>query len=145
MLKFISNSEAETFEIGRKIGTKLKIGDVVVFFGDLGVGKTAFTRGICDALDIKNIHSPTFTLVNEYSGKLPVYHFDAYRITADDWVNSGFDEYLYNDGLCIIEWGENVADILPKESIEIHIKKNMDFDDCYRDIEVNLKQASTSP
>jgi len=135
MLKLISQSENDTFNIGKEIGSNLKNGDVVAFFGDLGAGKTALTRGISSSFGITNVHSPTFTLVNEYyADTINIYHFDAYRIDSAGWIDSGFDEYLYAGGICIIEWAENLADILPPEAIKITISTNLHKGESYREI-----------
>ena len=131
---FISNSEAETVKLGIQFAERLKHGDTVAFLGDLGVGKTAFTRGICEYFGERNTCSPTFTIVNEYES---IYHIDAYRITEDDWINSGFDEYLFDGKICIIEWAENLMNILPENTIFVKISKDAREDDCYRLIEIS--------
>lgn len=135
-MKYISNSEHDTYNLGAKLAQELKKGDVIAFYGDLGAGKTAFTKGICSHFGIDDVHSPTFTIVNEYNGSLTVYHFDAYRIDGDSWLNGGFDEYLYNDGICVIEWAENLDGILPPETIKITITRDLSKGDDYRNIEV---------
>ena len=135
-MKYVSNSEAETYKIGYELAKELKKGDVIAFFGDLGAGKTALTKGICGYFDIKDVHSPTFTIVNEYCGNITVYHFDAYRIDSQSWIDGGFDEYLFNDGICIIEWAENLTDILPDNTTRITITRDLSKSDDYRDIEV---------
>ena len=135
-MKYVSNSEAETQKIGYELAKELKKGDVIAFFGDLGAGKTAFTKGVCSYLGIDDVNSPTFTIVNEYYGDITVYHFDAYRIDADSWINGGFDEYLYNESICIIEWAENLDGILPKDTYKITITRDLSKGDDYRDIEV---------
>ncbi len=137
MIRLISQSENDTFNIGKEIGEKLKKSDVVAFFGDLGAGKTALTRGICSAFGITSVHSPTFTLVNEYyADTITFYHFDAYRIDSAGWIDSGFDEYLYSGGICIIEWAENLADVLPLEAIKIAISTDLQKGECYREITI---------
>ena len=135
-MKYISNSEQDTYNLGAQLAKELKKGDVIAFYGDLGAGKTAFTKGVCSQFDIDYVHSPTFTIVNEYNESLTVFHFDAYRIDSDSWLNGGFDEYLYNDGICIIEWAENLDDVLPKDAIKITITRDLSKGDDYRDIEV---------
>jgi tRNA threonylcarbamoyladenosine biosynthesis protein TsaE len=136
MINKISQSEADTFNIGVQIGKKLSKGDVVACFGQLGSGKTALTKGIASAFNISNVHSPTFTLLNEYSGDLNLYHFDAYRITESQWIDCGFDEYLYGDGICVIEWAENLQGILPDNAIKITMFRCPEFGDDYRQITI---------
>ncbi len=135
-MKYQSYSEQDTYKIGYKLADTLKKGDVIAFFGDLGAGKTALTKGICAYFGIDDVHSPTFTIVNEYYGDITVYHFDAYRIDGNSWIDGGFDEYLYNEGICIIEWAENLEEVLPKDTIKIHIGRDLSKGDCYRDLEV---------
>ena len=135
-MKYTSNSEAETYKIGYELAQDLKKGDVIAFFGDLGVGKTAFTKGVCGYFGIDYVHSPTFTIVNEYQGDITIYHFDAYRIDSQSWLDGGFDEYLFNDGICIIEWAENLTEVLPENTIKITITRDLSKEDDYRDIEV---------
>lgn len=135
-MKFVSNSEAETQKIGYELAKDLKKGDIIAFFGDLGVGKTAFTKGVCSYFGIEDVSSPTFTIVNEYYGNLNIYHFDAYRIDSQSWIDGGFDEYLYNEGICIIEWAENLVDILPDGTIKVTITRDISKHDNCRNIEV---------
>ncbi len=127
MNKLETHSFEETVEAGIKLGNILKPGDVIWLSGDLGTGKTAFTNGIAKALEIDAyITSPTFNLVNEYEGRLPLYHFDVYRIAdPDEMFDIGFDEYLNNGGVTVIEWGEQIAEILPSEIIRVTIEKNL--------------------
>lgn len=125
MIKLITASAEETAKLGEKTGRLLNPGDVIALYGDLGSGKTAFTVGVAKALGAGNVSSPTFTIVNEYRGLLPLYHFDAYRINSDDWLNCGFDEYLFGDGVCVIEWSENITDILPENCIKIAISRDL--------------------
>lgn len=135
-MKYISNCEKDTYEIGKKLAENLNPGDVIAFYGDLGAGKTAFTKGVCAHFGIEDVHSPTFTIVNEYNGDVTVYHFDAYRIDDDSWINGGFDEYLFAGGICVIEWAENLSDVLPKNTIKVTISRDLAKGDDYRDIEV---------
>ena len=124
MIKIISNSSDETEQIGAKIGEKLTGTEVIALFGGLGMGKTAFTRGLCSALEInEGVSSPTFALVNEYSGKFKVYHFDMYRVdTWDDLYSTGFFDYIGN-GILVIEWSENIEGALPENTVRITINR----------------------
>lgn len=119
-------SADQTIEEGRLLGSILKKGDVVCLEGELGTGKTAFTAGIAKALGIEGyIKSPTFTIVNEYKGKLPLYHFDVYRISdSSEMFEVGFEEYLYGNGVVVIEWANMIKDILPEEYIWVKISKD---------------------
>lgn len=134
-MKLITNSEKETLELGRLIGTKLKSGDVLSLDGDLGAGKTYMTKGIAEGMGIQDyITSPTFTILNIYEGDLTLYHFDVYRIDDPrEMEEIGFDEYLYGDGVCVVEWGSIVSELLPEDTIDVHIKK---LDDDVREIEI---------
>lgn len=127
MNKLETHSFEETVEAGLKLGKILKAGDVIWLSGDLGTGKTALTNGIAKALGIDAyITSPTFNLVNEYEGRLPLYHFDVYRIAdSEEMFDIGFDEYLNNGGVTVIEWGEQIAEILPADIIRVTIVKNL--------------------
>lgn len=120
----ISHSPEETERFGAEFAAKLEAGTVVAFFGDLGSGKTTFIRGVCRGLNVTDrVSSPSFTLINEYTGKLPVYHFDFYRITdTDELWELGWEEYFYGAGVCLIEWAEHVSDFLPENRIEIHLQ-----------------------
>lgn len=114
-----TQSAEETFKEGKIFGKGLGSGDVVALTGDLGAGKTVFAQGICEALGVKNsIISPTFTIVNEYEGLPKVFHFDAYRIdNQKDFISIGFEDYLLEEGICIIEWADKVKDLLPERTI----------------------------
>jgi tRNA threonylcarbamoyladenosine biosynthesis protein TsaE len=136
MMNIITRSEEETSKVGKFIGEKLVLGDIIALNGDLGAGKTHFTKGIAEGLGILDyITSPTFTIVNEYEGKIPLYHFDVYRIEdIEEMYEIGFEEYLYGNGVCVIEWSDIVRDLLPKNIINIYIKK---IDATTREIEIN--------
>lgn len=127
MKQFKTFSAEETMLVGKALGKILTIGDVVCLTGDLGTGKTAFTNGIAVALGIDDyITSPTFTIVNEYKTEIPLYHFDVYRIAEpEEMFDIGFEEYLYGDGVVVIEWAELIKDILPKELIWVTISKEL--------------------
>lgn len=124
MIRLISNSPKDTETIGAKIASKLKGNEVIALFGGLGMGKTAFTRGLCSSLGISDgVSSPTFALVNEYSGKYRVYHFDMYRVTTwDDLYSTGFFDYIGN-GILVIEWSENIEGALPENAVKISISR----------------------
>lgn len=124
MLELFSNSAEDTINIGKKIGSSLTKGTVIAFKGTLAAGKTTLTKGIAESLEIDEvITSPTFTLVSEYEGKLPLYHFDVYRLdTVEDFLNIGSEEMMYGDGVCAIEWSEKIESALPKDAIIIEIE-----------------------
>ncbi|MFZ5516200.1 MAG: tRNA (adenosine(37)-N6)-threonylcarbamoyltransferase complex ATPase subunit type 1 TsaE [Candidatus Zhuqueibacterota bacterium] len=121
---FVSYSDAETMAWGEKISRSLRPGDVVAFFGDLGSGKTRTVQGICRGLGcFEQVSSPTFTLINEYSGTFPVYHFDLYRIESEREIyDLGYEEYFNGDGVCLIEWAERIAGLLPAIRIDIFLE-----------------------
>lgn len=134
-----SNSEQETFELGIKIGQEAKPGDVFTLIGDLGVGKTVFTQGVAKGLDIDdNICSPTFTIVQVYDeGRMPFYHFDVYRIgDISEMDEIGYEEYVYGDGVSLIEWANLIEEILPDTYTKIEIIKDLSKGFDYRRIEI---------
>ena len=124
MYKYISNSEKETINLGKKFAKQLKRNDIVVLTGNLGAGKTKFVQGILEFFGLeKEISSPTFTIVNEYDAKhFSIYHFDIYRLNnIDEFYEMGGDEYFTKDGVCIIEWGESLEPILKGNYYKISI------------------------
>ncbi len=128
MIKETYNPE-DTFKLGYEIGQKLEKGDIICLIGDLGVGKTVFTQGVANGLGVQEyVNSPTFTLVQEYTeGRLPMYHFDVYRISSPwDMDDLGYEEYFYGDGVCLIEWGNLIKELLPLNTIYITIEKNLE-------------------
>ncbi|MDE7282218.1 MAG: tRNA (adenosine(37)-N6)-threonylcarbamoyltransferase complex ATPase subunit type 1 TsaE [Lachnospiraceae bacterium] len=134
-----THSTQETFEFGKKIGERARAGEVYSLIGDLGVGKTVFTQGVASGLEIKeSVNSPTFTIMQVYDeGRLPFYHFDVYRIgDIEEMDEIGYDEYLYGDGVCLIEWANLIEEILPKKYIRITIEKNLEKGFEYRKITV---------
>ena len=135
MLTFTTKSEEETIEIGRKIGRLLKKGDIIAMQGTLAAGKTTITKGIAQALGITDtITSPTFCLISEYYGSMPLYHFDVYRLDGtEDFINLGADDMLYGDGVSIIEWSEKIMDELPSRTIVLRLTPQ---DDGSRLIEI---------
>ena len=125
---FYSNSPRQTEEVGEKLAKTLKPGAVIAYKGDLGAGKTAFTRGLARGLGAdEQVTSPTYTIVNEYlSGRMPLFHFDMYRLScSDDLFDIGWEDYLERNGVCAVEWSENVADAL-EDPIVVEISKTGD-------------------
>lgn len=122
-MKQITHSAEETIKFAEKLGRLLKAGDMIAYKGGLGAGKTTFTRGLAIGLGLgDNVTSPTFALVNEYCGDIDLYHFDMYRITnEDDLESSGFYDYDFENNVAAVEWSENIADFLPKNTIYITI------------------------
>lgn len=134
-----SNSPKETENIAKAFSKELKAGDVVCLNGDLGTGKTAFVGGLVRALGfMEPISSPTFTVINCYEGgKFPIYHFDVYRIEdCDEMYEIGYEEYVYGDGITLIEWSEKIAEILPDTRYEITIEKDYDKHEDFRKISI---------
>ena len=124
-MEYITNSPAETEAVGAFLAEQLTPGMVIAYRGDLGAGKTAFTRGLARGLGIKDpVTSPTYTIVNEYlGGRIPLFHFDMYRLScADDLFDIGWEDYLERGGVCAVEWSENVADAL-EDPITVTIEK----------------------
>ena len=124
-----SASEQETEAIGRELAQQLAPGAVVAFTGDLGAGKTAFVRGMAQGLGIsQRVTSPTFTIVNEYEGgRLPLFHFDMYRLgSADELFDIGWEDYLARGGVCAVEWSENVSDALDGDCLRVDIRRGGD-------------------
>lgn len=136
-----SNSEKETENIAKAFSQELIPGDVICLNGDLGAGKTAFVQGIAKGLLVDGyVSSPTFTIVNCYDGRLPLYHFDVYRIgSSEEMYDIGYEEYVYGNGVSVIEWSEIIADILPEKRYEITIKKNLDMHENYREITIEKR------
>ena len=123
-IELISNSEAQTIQFGERLGRLLKKGDVIALAGELGSGKTYFTKGIAKGLGIPpdSVTSPSFTLVNEYEGRYRLFHIDAYRLEKEDFLSAGLDEYLYKDGITVMEWADRWPEILPKDTIWVRFE-----------------------
>ena len=124
-MEFITHSPEETEKVGQALGAVLTPGTILAYEGDLGAGKTAFTRGLARGLSAKDtVTSPTYTIVNEYlSGRMPLFHFDMYRLaSSDDLWDIGWDDYLERGGVCAVEWSENVADAM-EDAIRVRIEK----------------------
>ena len=125
-IKIISNSAEQTFEIARHIGEKAKDGDLFALSGELGSGKTCFTKGLALGLGVSaeyQITSPTFTLINEYPARCKLYHFDVYRLSSySEFEDLGYEEYFAGDGVVVIEWAEKIAKLIPRDSIFINFE-----------------------
>ena len=138
-----SESEKETFSLGYKLGRCASPGDIYCLNGDLGVGKTVFTAGFAQGLAIPvPVCSPTFTILQVYEeGRIPLYHFDVYRIAdASEMEEIGFDEYAFGEGVCLIEWGNRIEDILPENTIHVSIEKDLSRGFDYRLIKIEDKE-----
>ena len=124
-MQFVSHSTQETEQFGEEVAKSLRGGDVLAFTGSLGMGKTAFTRGLARGLGCRGrVTSPTFTIVNEYDGKTPLFHFDMYRLgSSDELFDIGWDSSLARGGVCAVEWSERVSDALPDDTIYVDIAR----------------------
>lgn len=131
MVKIVLKGLKETEEFGQKLGSLLEGGDLLSLTGDLGAGKTTLTKSIGIGLEISDyITSPTFTLINEYKGRVWLYHFDVYRLEGEeDLLDLGYEDYFYSNGVTIVEWGDKIEDILPENRININIKKGKKLDE----------------
>ena len=137
-MEFVTHSRAETEALGARLADALKTGRVVAFTGDLGAGKTAFVSGMVRSLGVEErVTSPTFTIVNEYEGgRLPLFHFDMYRLdSADELFHIGWEDYLARGGICAVEWSENVAEAIEDDAIRVSIVRGDGDDDRVIDIE----------
>lgn len=124
MKEIITNSPFETRSLGEKIGKLLQPGDIICLEGDLGAGKTLFSKGVAAGLGIaeEEVSSPTFTLINEYQGRLPLYHMDVYRLDDEEAMEGlGLDEYFYGTGTCLVEWANKLGSLTPQEALFIEI------------------------
>ena len=122
---FTSDNAEETKAFGRRLAKHLKCGDILCLFGDLGSGKTTLIKGIADGLKIdqKKVNSPTFVLMNAYNGRLPLFHFDLYRLEDIQGIRSiGYDEFLYGDGVSVIEWADRLGTFLPEEYLKVEMR-----------------------
>jgi len=128
MINLSSTSAAETERLGEIIASHLNRGDVVAFVGDLATGKTTMIRGVCQGLNIQQqIESPTYTLVNEYAGKIPVFHMDCYRESRlEEWLELGINDYFFGDGITLVEWADTIADLIPDTAVRIWLDHNLD-------------------
>lgn len=135
MRRFETYGPEQTYAAGAEIAKALTPGAVVALTGDLGCGKTEFVKGVADFFNCDPVSSPTYTLVNEYSGRIPIYHFDVYRLENPsceqcDWM----DDYLFGDGICLIEWADHIREVLPKGTLWINFFKDPDKGENYREI-----------
>ena len=134
-----SMSEKDTFEFGKKLGEKATAGQIICLDGDLGVGKTVFTQGFAKGLGIEDsVNSPTFTIIQIYDeGRLPLYHFDGYRIgEPEEMYEIGYEEYFFGEGVCLIEWSKLIEELIPDEAITVTIEKDLSKGLDYRKISV---------
>lgn len=138
-MEFITKTVEDTIKLGNQIGTYVNPGDILCINGDLGTGKTHLVKGIAEGLGIdESITSPTFNIVNEYHGRLKLYHFDVYRVNDPDEIAAlGFDEYIFDEAVSVIEWANFIMELIPKEHIEINIEKLPDSDQNWRRISIN--------
>ncbi|MBS6559406.1 MAG: tRNA (adenosine(37)-N6)-threonylcarbamoyltransferase complex ATPase subunit type 1 TsaE [Clostridiales bacterium] len=137
---FESRESKDTFEFGKKMAQEANAGDVICLLGDLGVGKTVFTQGFATGLGITEpVSSPTFTIVQEYEeGRIPFYHFDVYRISdVEEMDEIGFEDYIYGNGVCLIEWANLIEEILPETMKVVTIEKDLEKGFDYRRITVS--------
>lgn len=138
-MKIETFSEKETFELGKKLGTEAKPGQIYALLGDLGVGKTILTKGFAEGLGITEpVSSPTFTIVQVYDeGRMPFYHFDVYRIgDIEEMDEIGYEDCFFGEGVCLVEWANLIEEIMPEETIWITIEKDLEKGFDYRRIEV---------
>lgn len=138
----ITNSPEETYALGKELGQRALAGEVYCLDGDLGVGKTVFTQGFAAGLGIEGpVNSPTFTIVQQYDdGRLPLYHFDVYRIgDVGEMEEIGYEDCFYGEGVCLIEWSQLIPEILPEKVIRIRIEKDLEKGFDYRKISVEGK------
>lgn len=142
-----SKSPEDTFQIGMRLGKLAEAGDVYTLTGDLGVGKTVFTKGFAKGLGIEeSVNSPTFTILQIYEdGRLPLYHFDVYRIgSVEEMEETGFEEYIMGDGVSLIEWADLIEEILPRKRTRVLIEKDLEKGFDYRRITVELTGEQTA-
>ncbi|MBO4767522.1 MAG: tRNA (adenosine(37)-N6)-threonylcarbamoyltransferase complex ATPase subunit type 1 TsaE [Lachnospiraceae bacterium] len=136
-----SNSAEETFHYGQLLGEKVPAGTIVCLNGDLGVGKTVFAKGVARGLGVSEpVSSPTFTIVQEYrEGRIPLYHFDVYRIEdPEEMYEIGYEEYFFGDGVCLIEWAEQIRELIPASAVSVTIEKDVDKGLGYRRITMDF-------
>ena len=140
-MNFIVDSVEKTTKIGIQLGKLVMPGDIICLTGDLGTGKTHITKGIAKGLSIdEHITSPTFTIVNEYMGRLKLYHFDVYRVNDPDEIYAiGFDEYIFSEGVSVIEWSNYIEELIPDEHISVSLEKLPELGENFRRIDIEAK------
>lgn len=140
-MEYKTNSPTETKNVAKEFAKTLLPGDCVCIYGDLGAGKTAFVQGLAQGLGIEEpVTSPTFTIVNCYEGRLPLYHFDVYRIGSwEEMDEIGYEDYVYGDGVAVIEWPEQIAPILPEKRYDITISKDYEQEEQFRIIQIEKR------
>lgn len=134
-----TNLPTETFELAKKISEKIMPGSIICLDGDLGVGKTVFTQGFAEGLGIEeSVNSPTFTIIQVYyEGRMPLYHFDVYRIgDPEEMYEIGYEDYFFGEGVCLIEWSKLIEELIPQDAIKVIIEKNLQKGLDYRKITV---------
>ena len=139
-----TNDPKQTFELGRKLGKQAKPGEIYCLNGDLGVGKTVFTQGFASGIGITEpVNSPTFTIVQQYEeGRLPLYHFDVYRIgDVEEMEEIGYEDCFFGEGVCLIEWSALIEELIPETAIQITIEKDLEKGFDYRKITVEGKEC----
>ena len=139
MRRIESRSEQETYQAGRQLGQFAKPGEIYCLNGDLGVGKTVFTKGFAEGIGNQEpVNSPSFTIIQQYEeGRLPLYHFDVYRISdIDEMEEIGYEDYFFGDGVCLIEWANLIEEIIPDYAVWITIEKDLEYGFEYRRITV---------
>lgn len=139
-MRYESFSEIETFEAAKKLGMKAEPGQIYCLDGDLGAGKTVFAKGFAEGLGITEpVTSPTFTIIREYyGGRLPLFHFDVYRISdADEMYAIGYEEYFDGEGVCLVEWSDLITELIPEDAVRIRITRDLSKGNDYRSIEIS--------
>lgn len=139
---FRTNSSVETQQIAANLARFISPGDILAFYGNLASGKTTFIQGFGQQLNAHEpINSPTFTLINEYKGDIPIYHFDCYRLKgSDELFDIGFEEYFYGDGVTVIEWAEKIEDVIPEDAFQLYFKHLFDADES-REITIECPEG----
>ena len=137
-MDYICRDAEETIALGQRFGSLAKPGEIYCLTGDLGTGKTQFAKGFAKGLGIEDsVTSPTFTLINEYRGRLMLYHFDVYRITSlEEMDDTGYEEYFFGQGVCLVEWAELISELIPQNAVWVHIEKDLSKGEHYRRIQV---------